>query len=390
MIKKKHNLIASQATKLIRKISSKKKLHLHQPLILKNDFLKLKKCLYSTNVSSASSYTLDFEDRLSKFTKSKYAIALINGTAALEIAIRTLNIKKDDEIFIPSLNYVASSNATLYCGAIPHFVDIELENFGVDVKKLEKYIIKYCIIKNNNLVNKSTKRIIRAIIPTHIFGVSCNIDELLILSKKYKLKIIEDAAEALGSTYQKKHLGTFGDIGVLSFNGNKIITTGGGGSLLTQNKTYYTKALRLVTIAKKTKNYWKYDYHEMGFNYRLPGLNSALGISQLKKIKKILLKKSRNQKKLNFLFSNNKYLKFVEQKNSKTSNYWLNNLYIFKSNLTLRDKIIEEMIKNEIFVRPVWKLMSKIKYLSQYPRMNLDNSIAVEKSLISIPSSPNL
>lgn len=390
MIRDKYKIISSEIVNSIKKISKKKKIMLHEPLILENDFLQMKKCLQSASVSTASKYTIEFERKISQYTKSKYSIALINGTAALQIAIKTLNIKKNEEIFIPNLNYIASTNATLYCGAIPHFIDIELENFGVNVEKLKKYIQKKCVVKNNHLINKNTKRVIKAIIPTHIFGTACNIDKLLILCKKFKLKIIEDASESLGSFYKNKHLGTFGDIAVLSFNGNKIITTGGGGAILTQKITYYKKALKLATIQKKTKNYWEYDYYGMGFNYRLPGLNSSLGISQLKKIQKILNIKRKLTEKLMFLFKNSKHFKFIIQKNSKGSNLWLNNIFINNSNISLRNKIIKETIKKKIFIRPVWKLMHKIKYLSKYPKMNLTNSIFAEKSLISIPSSPNL
>jgi perosamine synthetase len=390
MIKDKYKIISSEIVDSIKKISKKKKIMLHEPLILKDDFLQVKKCLQSASVSTASRYTIKFEQQISRYTKSKYSIALINGTAALQIAIKTLNIKKNEEILIPNLNYIASTNATLYCGAIPHFIDIELENFGVNVEKLKEYIQKKCELKNNHLINKTTKRVIKAIIPTHIFGSACNIDKLLILCKEFKLKVIEDASECLGSFYKDKHLGTFGDIGVLSFNGNKIITTGGGGAILTQKIIYYKKALKLATIQKKTKNYWEYDYYEMGFNYRLPGLNSSLGLSQLKKIKKILNKKKKIAEKFMLLFKNSKHFKFIIQKNSERSNFWLNNIFINNSNISLRNKIIKETIKKKIFIRPVWKLMHKINYLSSYPKMDLTNSIFAEKSLVSLPSSPNL
>ncbi len=390
MINNSSKEISSDIIKVIRKFTKKKNVPLHEPTIRNLDLSQVKKNLLSTQVSTSSSDTIKFENSISKFTNSRYSVAIINGTSSLQLAIKVLDIKDNDEVFIPSLNYVASSNATLYCGAIPHYIDIELENFGVDVKKLEKYILKNCIYKKKKLINKKTKRPITAIIPTHIFGTACNIDQILKISKKYNLKVIEDAAEGFGSFYKKKHLGTFGHVGVLSFNGNKIITTGGGGAILTQNKKYYTKALKLAKIAKKEKNFWDYDYSELGYNFRLPGINASLGLSQIKNINDLLKKKKKIFNKMKSLFKKNNNYSLVVQQNNPESNNWLNNIYIFNSNYSLRNKIINTMLKKGISVRPVWKLMHKIKYLSIYPKMNLENSIKAEKSLISIPSSPSL
>ena len=390
MINNSYKEISGDIIKVIRKFTKKRNVPLHEPTIRNLDLYHVKKNLLSTQVSTSSSDTIKFENSISKFTNSKYSVAIINGTSSLQLAIKVLDIKDNDEVFIPSLNYVASSNATLYCGAIPHYIDIELKNFGVDVKKLEKYILKNCIYKKKKLINKKTKRPITAIIPTHIFGTACNIDQILKISQKYNLKVIEDAAEGFGSFYKKKHLGTFGHVGVLSFNGNKIITTGGGGAILTQNKKYYIKALKLAKIAKKEKNFWDYDYSELGYNFRLPGINASLGLSQIKNINNLLKRKKIIFNKMKSLFKKNNNYSLVVQQNNPESNNWLNNIYIFNSNYSLRNKIINTMLKQGISVRPVWKLMHKIKYLSIYPKMNLENSIKAEKSLISIPSSPSL
>ena len=390
MINNSYKGISSDITKVIRRFTKKRYVPLHEPTIRNLDLSQVKRNLLSTQVSTSSSDTIKFENSISKFTNSKYSVAIINGTSSLQLAIKVLDIKDNDEVFIPSLNYVASSNATLYCGAIPHYIDIELENFGIDVKKLEKYILKNCIYKKKKLINKKTKRPITAIIPTHIFGTACNIDQILRISQKYNLKVIEDAAEGFGSFYKKKHLGTFGHVGVLSFNGNKIITTGGGGAMLTQNKKYYVKALKLAKIAKKEKNFWDYDYSELGYNFRLPGINASLGLSQIKNINNLLKRKKIIFNKMKFLFKKNKNYSLVVQQNNSESNNWLNNIYIFNSNYSLRNKIINTMLKQGISVRPVWKLMHKIKYLSIYPKMNLENAVKAEKSLISIPSSPSL
>ena len=363
---------------------------LHIPFFTDDDARNVAKCVRSSYVSSVSKQTNLFEEKIKKFTKSNYAIATINGTAAIQIAIKACGIKKNDEILIPNLNYIGSSNASIYCNAIPHFVDVENEAFGVDVKKLDKYLNETTIKKNKLLINRKTKRPIKAIMPTHVFGNTSNILEVVKLGKKYNLKIIEDASESLGSFYKNQHLGTFSDIGILSFNGNKIITTGGGGALLIKEKKIYNKALSLSTIARKKTFNWDYDYEELGYNYRLPGLNSSLGISQFKKISKILKLKKKIYLSYKKKFKNHKKFKFIETSKDLKSNHWLNTIYLYNSNIKLRNKVIKEVNKKFIGVRPVWKLMHQIKHLSKYPRMDISNSIKIEKGLINLPSSPYL
>ena len=230
----------------------------------------------------------------------------------------------------------------------------------------------------------------KAIIPTHIFGNSSDIENILNIAKKFKLKVIEDASECVGSYYKNKHLGTFGDVGVLSFNGNKIITTGGGGAIITNNKKIFKQAFNLSTINRKKNHGWSYDYNDLGYNYRLPGINSSLGISQLKKLSNLIIKKKKIYLKYKNLFKNNLFFNLSKEPSNSKSNYWLNTIFIFKSNIKLRDKIIYETNKMGVGIRPVWKLMHKIKHLSKYPKMDLSNSELLEKSLINLPSSPNL
>jgi len=210
------------------------------------------------------------------------------------------------------------------------------------------------------------------------------------LKRKYNLKIIEDASEAMGSYYKRKHLGTFGDVGVLSFNGNKIITTGGGGAIISNNKKIYNKAFSLCSIARKKNYNWTYDYHGIGFNYRMPGINASMGISQIKKIKNFLKKKKKLFQYYKEKFNNEKKFKLLYPIEDNDSNYWLNTIYIDNCDLKLRNKIIKEINIKKISVRPVWKLMKKINYLSKYPSMNLKNSNYLERRLINLPSSSNL
>lgn len=382
--------ISNNISNCIKKISTSKKLILHSPYLKKDDVENVSKCLKSSYISTVSNYTNLFEKKIKHFTKSNYVIATINGTCALQVALNACGVKKDEEVLIPNLNYIASSNATLYCDAIPHFVDIEEKTLGIDIDKLNDYLKKISIKKNGKLLNKKTKKIISAIIPTHIFGNPCQIDKLLKLSKFYNLKIIEDASEALGTFYNNKHLGTFGDVGILSFNGNKIITTGGGGALLIKNKKIFEKASSLTRISRKNNKSWNYDYENLGYNYRLPGINASLGISQMQKIKKILSLKKKINNKYKKVFKENKYLKLLCEIEKTKSNYWLNTIFIFNSNLKLRDNIVNELNNKNIGVRPVWKLMHKIKHLSKFPKDDLTNSIKLEKGLINLPSSPEI
>ena len=385
-----HKKIVDIISKNIYKISSSKKLILHSPFIKKDDFKSVNKCLKSTYISTVSNYTNFFEKKLGQFTKSKYVISTINGTSALQVAISACGIKKNEEVLIPNLNYIASSNATLYCNAIPHFIDVEKKSLGIDIDKLNTYLKNISVKKRGKLYNKKTKKIISAIIPTHIFGNPCRIDKLLKLSKFYNLKIIEDASEALGTFYKNKHLGTFGDIGILSFNGNKIISTGGGGALLIKDKKVFKKALSLTKISRKNNYSQNYDYDGIGYNYRLPGLNASLGISQIKKIKKILNLKKKINKKYKKIFKENKYFTLLHEIEKTKSNHWLNTIFLFNSNLQLRDRVVNELNKRNIGARPVWKLMHKIKHLSKFPKDNLSNSIILEKGLINLPSSPEI
>tara|TARA_B100000767_G_C19713905_1_gene514035 strand:+ start:226 stop:1401 length:1176 start_codon:yes stop_codon:yes gene_type:complete len=386
----KHKKVANQIIKGVKFFSKKKYISLHEPSFEKNDFISISQCLRSTFVSTVSKFTNTFENKIKKLLKSKYCIATINGTSALQIAIKSCGVKMNEEILIPNLNYIGSTNATIYCNAIPHFVDIESETFGIDPIKLKNYLEKICIKIKNKTVNKNSKRVIKAIIPTHVFGNSAKIKEIIKVAKKFNLIVIEDASECVGSYYEKKHLGTFGDVGILSFNGNKIITTGGGGAIITNNKNIYKKAFSLSTISRKKSSAWSYDYDDVGYNYRLPGINSSLGISQLKSLSSRLKIKRKIFLEYKKIFRNNIYLKFISEPRNTKSNHWLNTIFVNNSNLKFRDKIIKEVNKKGIGARPVWKLMHKIKHLSKYPRMNIKNSEIFEKSLINLPSSPNL
>lgn len=361
-----------------------KSLALHEPLIDETDKKKIYLCLKSNFVSTAGPQTKLFEKKLKKFTKSKYVICVNSGTSAIHIALLASKINQNDEVLVPSLTFVGTINPILYIGATPHFVDSEINNLGIDFDKLENYLKKICYKKGKYFYNKKTKKKISSIIAVHIFGHPVNISKLKKISKKFNLKIIEDAAEGLGSFYKDKHVGTFGDVGILSFNGNKIITTGSGGAILTNNLHIYNAAKHLSSTAKKIHP-WKYEHDKIGFNYRMPALNASLGLSQIDKINKIL----RFKRKL-FLFYKKRFkdcldVDILREPTDTKSNYWLQAIILKNSKYKVKNLINYASNKNVQF-RPVWKLMHKLKHLKNYPKMNLSNSSNHEKKLITIPS----
>ena len=389
MIKNKNKLSPSIVVKKLRSVLGKGNHNLHEPYLIGNEIKYLKNVIKTNFVSSSGRYVDLFEKEISKFTKSKYSIAVVNCTQAIFISLKVCGVKQNNEVLVPALTFVGTVNAISYIGAKPHFIDSNIEDFGPDIKKLEDYLDKIAITKNGYCINKKTGNIIKAIIPVHIFGHSCKIEHLKKIAKKFNLIVIEDAAEALGSFYKKKHLGTFGDIGCLSFNGNKIITTGGGGMILTNNKLF-AKKIRHLTTTAKIKHQWEYDHDKIGYNFRMPNINAALGLAQLEKINKFLKAKKKLFNKYYKAFNNVEGIRLFEQPKFSISNYWLQTLVLDKKNTKLKNKIIKKSHKNSIYVRPAWKLISELKPYKKCSRMNLSGSKEIYKRIINVPSSQSL
>ena len=362
---------------------------LHEPLIKNDDLISVKKCLKSGFVSYKSKIVNDFEKKLSQYTKSKYVIATSTGTSALQISYLCQGIKPGDEILMPSINFVAAANAALYCNAIPHFVDVEEDFPSIDCLKLEHYLKKNTIIKRGSCINKKTKRTIKALIFLHPFGLVGNIIKIKKLCKKFKIKIIEDAAECIGSFYQGKHLGTFAEVGILSFNGNKTITTGGGGAILTSNKKIADYAKFLSTTAKKKKSL-KFEFDALGYNFRMPGINAALGLSQLQKLKMIIKQKRKLFNMYKAKLKNFNQIKFLSESKFARSNYWLISIILDKKNCQFQKDIINLFNKKKYYIRPIWMPLHKNKHLRKFPKMNLKNTNLICKRIINLPSSPGL
>ena len=373
----------------IKKKFGDKNIYLHEPSIYKDDIKSVVKALNDNEVSTYGKYTKIFENKISKVIKNDNVVSIINGTSALHLALKTLDVQKNTEVLVPSLTYVSTVNAIIYNGADPHFIDINPDNLSVNILKLDTYLKKITIKKKNKVFNKKTKKEIKFLLLVHLNGLCCDMSLLLKILKKYNLKLIEDAAEAFGSYYKKKHLGTFGEAGIFSFNGNKILTTGGGGAMVFKNKKLFKKGLSYATNCKKLfKN--EVDYEDVGYNYRMPSLNASLGISQINKLN-IFKKKKKNIFKFykNVFFKHN-YIKLLSPQKYLESNYWLNTILIKKNKFIDKKKLELIFKKKNIYVRSIWKPIHMIKRYNRFQSMNLDHTVKTYKQGLTLPSSPFL
>jgi aminotransferase in exopolysaccharide biosynthesis len=362
---------------------------LHEPSFEGNEWLYVKDCLNSTFVSSVGGYVDSFERDLAAYTGSKYAISVVNGTSALHIALKLSGVVANDEVIIPALTFVATANAVTYCGATPHFVDSETRTLGIDPSKLRRYLSDISVDVNGNCVNKSTGNVIRTMVPMHAFGHPSNMDELLAIAKDFNLVIVEDAAESLGSFYKNIHTGTLGLLGVLSFNGNKTITTGGGGAILTNDATLARRAKHLTTTAKLPHK-WDFRHDEIGYNYRMPNINAALGCAQLEQLEAKVTAKRELYRKYEKAFANLEGVSLVTEPPNSRSNYWLNTILLSKANESMRDEILKVVNNSGYMSRPAWILLNELEQFKDCPSMALDNSHTLACRIINIPSSASL
>ena len=301
------------------------------------------------------------------------------------MALYVLDINHKHEILVPSITFVATVNSIIYCGATPHFIDIGLNDLNIDCDKLEKYLEKISVIKNNNCINKKTNKIIKAIVPVHMYGNSVNFIKLNKIKKKFHLKVVEDAAEGFGTKYLNKYVGTYGDIGVFSFNGNKIITTGAGGLISYKNFKLEKKIRHIISQSKIMRNGDVYS-NQLGFNLKMNALSASLGIAQLKKIGKILIEKKLHQYYVS-KFKSFEHLKIIQSLYNKKANHWINILSIQNINKDEKNFILKKLEKLRFEVKSIWYPLHKMKYLKKYPKMNLRNSEMAYATCIALPSS---
>lgn len=362
---------------------------LHEPRFRGNEWAYLKECLDSTYVSSVGKFVDRFENELAAFTGARRAVAVVNGTAALHVALRLAGVRPGDEVLLPTLTFIATTNAVSYCNATPHFVDSEAGSLGMDAVALREHLRTATEISSGQCVNRATGRVVRAVLPMHTFGHPVDIDALLAVAHDYKLQLIEDAAESLGSTVGGQHTGTFGLMGTLSFNGNKTITTGGGGAIITNDAELGARAKHITTTAKLPHR-WDFVHDEVGYNYRLPNLNAALGCAQLEQLPTFLGEKRRLFELYRSQFDAMPGVRLVGEPAGCRSNFWLQTLLLDEDQAALRDAVLTATNDAGFMTRPVWTLMHKLAPYAGAPRARLPVAESLEQRLVNIPSSAGL
>lgn len=359
---------------------------LHAPVFNGNEKKYLNECIDSTFVSSVGEFVDRFENDIANYTGAAQAIVCVSGTNALHMALKLVGVEQNDEVITQALTFIATANAISYCGAHPVFIDVDYDTMGLSALAMKNWLISNTHIKNGYCYNLNTGRRIMACLPMHTFGHPVHLDELISVCKEFNIEIVEDAAQSLGSFYKGKHTGTFGKVGVLSFNGNKTITTGGGGMLLFNDEELAKRAKHLTTQAK-LPHQWEFSHDEIGYNYRMPNLNAAVGCAQLEEIDKII--ESKRQVALQYkTFFASLDIEFVVEPVECRSNYWFNSL-IFK-NIKQRDDFLKETNYNGVMTRPIWNLMTNLPMFINNQKDDLLVSKSLFDRVVNIPSSPIL
>lgn len=362
---------------------------LHEPRFVGKEWAYVKECLDTGWVSSVGKFVDRFEKDLAEYTGAEYAIAVVNGTAALHACLLLGGVTSNDEVLVPSLTFVATANAVSYCGAVPHFIDCEERTMGIDPVKLATYLENITEHQPRGCFNRKTGRRIRALVPMHTFGHPVDLDPLVEICGKFRIELVEDAAESLGSFYKGKHTGTFGHLSALSFNGNKILTSGGGGAILTNDKELGRLAKHLTTTAK-IPHRWEFNHDMIGYNYRMPNINAALGCAQLEQLPAFLHNKRTLAERYAKVFHDIPGVRFVHEPEFCRSNYWLNTILLDESFSDKRNDILELTHKAGILTRPAWTLMHRLPMFEDCPRMALTTAESLARRVINLPSSVGL
>jgi aminotransferase in exopolysaccharide biosynthesis len=357
---------------------------LHAPVFIGKEKEYLIDCVNSTFVSYIGSYVTKFEMLTAEYTRSKYAVAVVNGTAALQVALQIAGVKSGDEVITQPLTFVATANAISHCGAEPVFIDVDLDTMGMSPEKLEAWL-KYNLkidSKTGKICNRTTNRSVSAIVPMHTFGFPCRIEQIIEIANQYNIPVIEDSTESLGSYCNGKHTGTFGLAGVLSYNGNKTITTGGGGMIITDD-TDFAKKAKHITTTGKLPHKWEYIHDIIAYNYRLTNVNAALGVAQMEYLENIIANKRETARLYRNFFLNSEIIFFNEPKDSK-ANYWLNTILL--KNRNERDAFLDFTHANSIITRPAWHLMNNLEMYKKCETGELPNSQILYDKIVTIPS----
>ena len=362
---------------------------LHAPEFRGREREYLNDCIDSGWVSSVGAYVDRFERDLEALTGAARAVAVVNGTAALDVCLRLAGVGPGDEVLVPTLTFVATANAVTYRGATPHFVDSEAATLGVDPQRLDVYLEGVAEVQAGTCVNRRTGAPIRALVAMHVFGHPCDIEGLQAVAARWGLALVEDAAEALGSRWRGRHAGTFGRLGALSFNGNKLVTTGGGGAVLTNDPELGRRAKHLTTTAK-VPHAWAFDHDEIGWNYRMPNLNAALGCAQLEQLEGMIARKTRLARRYAAAFAGVQGARMLEPREGAVVNHWLNALVLDEPDRAGRDAVLAALNGAGFGARPLWTLMHRLPMYAACPRDDLPTAEALAARVINLPSSAAL
>lgn len=359
---------------------------LHEPQFERQELNYVKDCIETGMVSSVGAYVNKFERMLEEFTGAKHAVAVVNGTCGLHMALKLAGVQPKDEVLVPALTFVASANAVTYCEATPHFIDSDEQTMGVDPEKLQAYLEKDTESRSGFRVNRKTGKVIRAILPMHAFGRPARLKELMKVAQDFQIALVEDAAESIGSFYQGQHTGTFGLLGVLSFNGNKTITTGGGGAILTNDPELARRAKHLTTTAK-IPHTWEYRHDEIGYNYRMPNLNAALGCAQLEQLPAFLKAKQKLHDLYQKAFREIEGADLLSQPARCQSNFWLQTLILQRGRERELEPILAKLHGEKILARPAWTPLHQLPPFQSAPRMGLNTAESLAQRILNLPSS---
>lgn len=362
---------------------------LHAPTLGQLERDRVLACLDSTFVSSVGAFVDEFEVRLAEFTGARHAVVVVNGTAALQVALTLAGVRPGDEVLVPTLSFVATANAVRHCGATPHFVDSDEGTLGLDPRALDGYLGSILEQSQGEPRNRRTGARVAAVVPMHAYGHPVDLAALIEVAGRHGLPIVEDAAESLGSTYHGRHTGTFGRVGTLSFNGNKTVTTGGGGAILTNDPELARHAKHLTTTAKRPHR-WEFVHDEVAWNYRMPNLNAALGCAQMDRLPDLLAKKRLLAERYRSALAGRSDVAFVAEPAGTTSNYWLNTIRLASPDMTARDLALTAANDAGYHCRPTWGLLHRLPMFASMPHAPLPVAGRLEASLINIPSTPSL
>lgn len=359
---------------------------LHAPVFVGNEKAYLEECIDSTFVSSVGKFVDQFEEKMCAYTGAAHTTAVVNGTSGLHIALYVLDVGAEDLVITQPLTFVATCNAIAYTGAAPVFVDVDSDTMGMSPTALKTFLEKECSLVEEQCQHQATGKIIKACVPMHTFGFPCRIQEIVAICQEWNIAVVEDAAESLGSFVGEQHTGTFGTLGVFSFNGNKIATAGGGGAVVTQDKELGKRIKHLTTTAKQPHK-WAYRHEEVGFNYRMPNINAALALAQLESLPTFLENKRMLASNYHAFFEN-RGMDFVWQRKGTTANFWLNTL-LLKDNQE-KERFLEITNNEGVMTRPIWDLMNSLPQYRESIRGDLKQATTLAERVVNIPSSVRL